>query len=49
MVLAIEPMSVIGSGEMQEGSFVSRDNSYSAHFEHTVIIKSKGGAEIVTK
>lgn len=45
LVLAIEPMISIGKGDvMQEAddSFVTRDGSVSAHFEHTVAITSAG-------
>jgi len=51
MVLAIEPMFIIGKGEVEElpdGSFVSVDGTRSAHFEHTVAITEKG-PKILTK
>lgn len=41
MVLAIEPMVAAGKGNMQardDGSFVTADGSFAAHFEHTVAI-----------
>ncbi len=45
MVLAVEPMvSMGGSGvvEAEDGSFVTRDGSLAAHFEHTVAITRRG-------
>jgi methionyl aminopeptidase len=45
MVIAIEPMVSAGSGEIEmrpDGSFVTRDRSLAAHFEHTVAITSRG-------
>lgn len=45
MVLAIEPMVVIGSGEtkiLPDDSFVTKDGSLAAHFEHTVAITDRG-------
>jgi len=45
MVLAIEPMFVLGDGrvvELKDGSFKSKDNSKTAHFEHTVAVLKKG-------
>jgi methionyl aminopeptidase len=50
MVLAIEPMVAAGSGrtiEREDGSFATKDGSLTAHFEHTVIITSRG-AQILT-
>lgn len=44
-VLAIEPMVAAGRGEikqLKDDSFVTRDGSLSAHFEHTVAITKKG-------
>ncbi len=44
MVLAIEPMVCVGSGEVmqrQDGSFATLDGSLSAHFEHTVFVTDK--------
>ena len=45
MVLALEPMVVLGTGEVlqkSDSSFVTLDGSLAAHFEHTVAItKSK--------
>lgn len=49
--ICIEPMIAFGAGEVQEkanGSFVTKDNSLAAHFEHTILIK-KSGAKILTK
>ena len=45
MVLAIEPMVALGDGDvrqLKDDSFVTADNSPSAHFEHTVAITEKG-------
>ena len=51
-VFAIEPMATTGSGEVKELSdgwtWVTKDGSVAAHFEHTVAITEKG-AEILTK
>lgn len=41
MVLALEPMACLGSGEILEladGSFITQDRTLSAQFEHTVVI-----------
>jgi len=52
MVIAIEPMLSLGSREIKRLSdgytYVTRDKSLSAHFEHTVAI-TKSGVEILTK
>jgi methionyl aminopeptidase len=51
MVLAIEPMFISGDGrvvELKDGSFRSKDNSKTAHFEHTVAVL-KNGPMILTK
>ena len=52
MVLAIEPMAVIGGPDVVLGAddwtWHAKDGSLAAHFEHTVII-TKTGAEILTK
>jgi methionyl aminopeptidase len=51
MVLAIEPMFILGDGEVVEkkdGSWKSKDNTKTAHFEHTVAIL-KNGPIILTK
>ncbi|HUZ93087.1 MAG TPA: type I methionyl aminopeptidase [Candidatus Paceibacterota bacterium] len=51
MVLAIEPMVNAGSGgtkQARDDSFVTKDGSLSAHFEHTVAITEKG-PRILTK
>jgi methionyl aminopeptidase len=45
MVLAIEPMFAIGADKIiqkKDESWATRDNSLSAHFEHTVAITPKG-------
>jgi methionyl aminopeptidase len=51
MVLAIEPMISAGDWHVRQcpdGSFVTRDGSLAAHFEHTVAVTKKG-VEILTK
>lgn len=52
MVLAIEVMTTLGSGKIklaEDGwTYVSADNTYGAHFEHTVVVM-KEGVEILTK
>ncbi len=50
MVLAIEPMVAVGSGQVKErsdGSFATKDGSLAAHFEHTIVVM-KEGAKILT-
>lgn len=50
MVLALEPMFSLGSGEIMEfpdGSFITADRALSAHFEHTVAI-TKSGPKVLT-
>jgi methionyl aminopeptidase len=50
MILAVEPMVSAGDWRVKQrsdGSFVTRDGSLAAHFEHTVAI-TDGGAEILT-
>ena len=51
MVIAIEPMLNLGSGEVvfEKDNFTARtaDGSLSAHFEHTILI-TPAGAEILT-
>lgn len=45
MVLAIEPMFVLGCKEVvkqKDGSWKSKDNSKTAHFEHTVAVLETG-------
>lgn len=46
MVIAIEPMNIVGSWEVERAkdgfAFLSKDRSISAHFEHTVAITKKG-------
>ena len=46
MVLCLEPMASLASGEIKEGkdgfSYETKDNSVSAHFEHTIIIEKEG-------
>lgn len=51
MVLALEPMTSTGKRavlQLDDDSFVTADNSLSAHFEHTVLI-TDSGPEILTK
>lgn len=51
MVLAIEPMASIGTKyvyERSDGTFMTKDGSLAAHFEHTVFI-TKSGCEILTR
>lgn len=41
MVIAIEPMFTLGSGEiidLSDGSYATKDGSLAAHFEHTIAI-----------
>ena len=45
MVLAIEPMVVMGGGKIvnrKDDSYATKDDSTAAHFEHTVAILSRG-------
>jgi len=52
MVIAIEPMMTLGSGDLfvdKDGfSYRTKDGSHTAHFEHTVLV-TKNGPEILTK
>jgi methionyl aminopeptidase len=52
MVLAIEPMFTLGRGEVltevDGWGIITADNTLSAHFEHTVLVTSKG-SEVLTK
>lgn len=52
LVIAIEPMMTLGSGELYvdaDGhSYRTKDGSRTAHFEHTVLV-TKNGPEILTK
>lgn len=52
LVIAIEPMFSLGSRDIKRLSdgytFITRDKSLSAHFEHTVAV-TKNGIEILTK
>ena len=52
LVIAIEPMFSLGSREIKRLSdgytFITRDKSLSAHFEHTVAM-TKNGVEVLTK
>ena len=51
MTLAIEPMFSLGTKEVwlmpDEWGIVTRDGSYTAHFEHTILV-TKDGYEILT-
>ena len=51
MVLAIEPMVVMGNFKLEyeedDWTIVTKDRSFSAHFEHTVAVGDKG-ADILT-
>lgn len=52
MVLAIEPMLTLGTDEVyvteDEYTYITADESLSAHFEHTVVV-TETGVEILTK
>ncbi len=52
MVIAIEPMVCVGTGEVREladgWTVVTADNSLSAHYEHTVAI-TENGIELLTE
>ncbi|MBI1839098.1 MAG: M24 family metallopeptidase, partial [Candidatus Colwellbacteria bacterium] len=51
MVLAIEPMASLSTSkalQLKDDSFVTSDNSLSAHFESTVLVV-KNGSEVLTK
>lgn len=52
LVIAIEPMFTLGSGELYVGEdghgYRTKDGSRSAHAEHTVIV-TKDGPEVLTK
>jgi methionyl aminopeptidase len=52
MVIAIEPMFTLGKGHVRvlgdEYTYVTKDKSLSAHFEHTILI-TKEGPQILTK
>lgn len=51
MVFCIEPITAIGSGmveKMKNDGYKTKDNSMSAHFEHTIAITNKG-TEILTE
>jgi methionyl aminopeptidase len=52
MVLALEPMVTLGTWKVDvmgdEWTWVTRDGSRAAHFEHTVVV-TKDGAEVLTK
>ncbi len=52
MIVAIEPMFTLGTSQYfidEDGWTVrTKDNSYAAHFEHTVLITKKGGIPLTT-
>ena len=52
LVIAIEPMFSLGSRDIKRLSdgytFITRDKSLSAHFEHTVAV-TKSGIEVLTR
>lgn len=51
MTIAIEPMATLGGEDVYVGpddwTILTRDNSWAAHFEHTVLI-TESGADILT-
>ncbi|MFZ4115733.1 MAG: type I methionyl aminopeptidase [Chthoniobacterales bacterium] len=53
MTLAIEPMINLGASEVKilsdAWTVVTADGSPSAHFEHTILVKSEGPPEILTR
>jgi methionyl aminopeptidase len=53
LVLAIEPMINLGKKEVQESrdgwTIVTRDRSFSAHFEHTVAITADGPLRLTSE
>jgi methionyl aminopeptidase len=53
MVIAIEPMFSLGSRDIKKlpdgYTYITRDKSLSAHFEHTVVVGYDGKIEILTK
>ncbi len=50
-VIAIEPMIALGSGDIKldkdKHTYITKDRTLSAHFEHTILVK-KDGYEIIT-
>lgn len=52
MTIAIEPMASLGSDDIviedDEWTISTRDNSLSAHFEHTILVTADG-AEVLTR
>lgn len=51
MTFCIEPMISIGSKETvvtDKGTFITKDKSLSAHFEHTILV-TRNGCEILTE
>lgn len=53
LVIAIEPMFSVGSRDIKllsnDYTFITRDKSLSAHFEHTVVVGYDGKIEVLTK
>ena len=53
LVIAIEPMLSTGSRDIKllsnDWTFITRDRSLSAHFEHTVAVGYDGKIEVLTK
>lgn len=53
LVIAIEPMLSLGSRDIKllsnNWTFITRDKSLSAHFEHTVAVGYDGKVEVLTK
>lgn len=53
LVIAIEPMLTLGSRDIKKLSdgytYITRDKSLSAHFEHTVAVGYDGKIEVLTK
>lgn len=53
LVIAIEPMFSLGSREIKllsnDYTFITRDKSLSAHFEHTIAIGYDGKVKVLTK
>jgi methionyl aminopeptidase len=50
MCIAIEPMFAIGTGEIvkaKDESYITKDGSLSAHFEHTMTV-TEDGVEVLT-
>jgi methionyl aminopeptidase len=52
MVICIEPMITAGDYRLRKSDdgygYATRDNSLSAHFEHTIVV-TKNGFKVLTK